>query len=122
MAGEVKAATVLAGSVLEALLLWALTRPAYKTKAPTTKGAPKRNGNVLPIDEWQLSALITVSAKLDVLFTPDTITEARLAQNYRNLIHPGKERRLKQLCDTGTARVALAAVGHTALDLEVRFP
>jgi hypothetical protein len=120
--GQWKASTVLSGSILEALLFWALTQPAYATNALVAEGAAKRAGKVLPIDEWTLGPLLKVAVELNVLFTEDTITEAQLAQNYRNFIHPGKEQRLGKRCDVGTARVTLAAVGHAALDLEVRFP
>jgi hypothetical protein len=77
---------------------------------------------VKPLDKWELGDHIAVAEELGVLFTPDTLTEARLTQNYRNLIHPGREDRLAQRCDKGTARVALAAVEHTASDLKIRFP
>ena len=115
--GDSKSSTVLAGSVIEALLLWVLERPEIQDAA---KAAPKAPGK--PLNEWHLPDYITVARELGVLSTPDTITEARLAQNYRNLIHPGRAQRLGQLCDKGTAQVALAAVSHVVADLAKLFP
>lgn len=115
--GEWKAATVLAGSVLEALLFWALSHARYHAGALAAKSVPKK-----PLDEWHLSHYIAAAEELGLIFTPDTITEAKLAQNYRNLIHPGREARLGQRCDKGTAQVAAAAVAHVIADLATRFP
>jgi hypothetical protein len=47
----------------------------------------------------------------------DTRTQARLAKDYRNLIHPGRAARLTQKCDRGTALVTVAAVELVIRDL-----
>ncbi len=104
--GEWKGATVLAGSALEALLLWALQE--YGGRNPgAVAGAP---------ETWGLQQLIPVAAELK-LITADTATQAMLAKNFRNLIHPGRTTRLGQRCDRATALTALAAVEAVARDL-----
>jgi hypothetical protein len=116
---EYKAATVLAGSVVESLLLWALetTGMAAVRKAVTT-GLPPRSKQM---NEWALGQLI-YAAHGCRLIDNDTQKQADLAQNYRNLIHPGRQARLQDKCDRGTAYGALAAVERVAVDLAVRFP
>jgi hypothetical protein len=118
--GEWKAATVLAGSVIEALLLWALqqrddthiTAAIRKlTAAATLTSTPNQN-----LDRWDLNEYIEVSAELGVI-KPDTAKQARLAREFRNLIHPGRAQRLGQKCDRATALSAVAGVEHIVRDL-----
>jgi hypothetical protein len=111
--GEWKATTVLAGSVVEALLLWALqqaTAPdleiAIKTVV-TKKTLPRPPQREL--ERWDLSEYIAVAEELTLIDT-STAMQARLAKDFRNLIHPGRAQRLVQVCDRGTALAALAAV------------
>jgi hypothetical protein len=59
---------------------------------------------------------IEVAAQLDLL-TPDTCNAARLAKNFRNLIHPGRAARLAQTCDRVTAYSAIGALEHVIRDL-----
>lgn len=47
----------------------------------------------------------------------DTVKQASLPQNFRNLIHPGRAQRMKVKCDRGTALSALAAVEFIVRDL-----
>ncbi len=118
--GEYKATTVLAGSTVEALLFWALQqcddtdiRAAINTLLI---------GGVLTSDpgsnlhRWTLHPLIRVAKQLNII-VDETAAEAKLAQNFRNLIHPGRAVRLRQSCDRGTALSALAAVEHVVRDL-----
>lgn len=118
--GEWKAATVLSGSVIEALLLWALQQLASTVvhsaaknlvANKTIKRRPSTN-----LDEWFLPELIEVAADLNVI-KPDTAAQARLAKDYRNLIHPGRTQRLGQVCDRGTALAAVAALERVSSDL-----
>ena len=67
--GEWKAATVLAGSVIEALLLWALDQQTQKSKAATTLQALVQAGKLRQprgnsFDEWDLHHFIEVTAAL----------------------------------------------------------
>jgi hypothetical protein len=121
--GEWKGATVLAGSATEALLLWAIQQ-AERSSAGTTATAvaalmsgsaltrrPKSNS-----DEWDFIELIEVARHL-TLVTGETATQCRLCKDFRNLIHPGRAKRLGQICDRGTALAALAAVELVVRDL-----
>jgi hypothetical protein len=106
---EWKAATVLAGAVVEALLLWAIqnnsSQLASLSSSPTG-----------PPDEWGLSGLTRVALALGII-KQSTADQARLAANFRNLIHPGRAQRLQEVCDRGTALTALAAAELTIRDL-----
>jgi hypothetical protein len=68
------------------------------------------------LERWNLHEYIEVAEALGVI-TPDTATQARLAKDFRNLIHPGRAARLGQTCDRGTALSAVAAVEHVVRDL-----
>jgi hypothetical protein len=109
---EWKAATVLAGSVLESLLLWKLNKDSEKAVA--TKHA---KGKKLPsIERWDLHDYIEVALELQ-LVGERTANQARLAKDFRNLIHPGRSIRLGEICNRGTAFGAVAAVELVIEDL-----
>jgi hypothetical protein len=113
---EWKAATVLAGAAAEALLLWAIT--AKKTKAEVkaaARSASIPNPSADP-NNWGLDGYIKVARALD-LIKDTTAKQAALAKDFRNLIHPGRSARLKEVCDRGTAHSALAAVEFIVRDL-----
>jgi hypothetical protein len=116
---EWKAATVLAGATIEALLHWRLRQAspadvqAAVSKLVETEALSKPNVN---LDYWTLHHFIEVAGKLNLL-SPDTCSSARLAQNFRNLIHPGRAARLKQVCNRPTAYSAVGALGHVIEDL-----
>jgi hypothetical protein len=113
--GEWKAATVLAGSVIESLLLWALQqRP--QTDITTAVSTLTGNGTLVrnpgnQIETWTLVSYIEVALELNIIDT-DTATQVRLAKDFRNLIHPGRALRLRQTCDRATALSAVAAMEH----------
>lgn len=116
---EWKAATVLAGATIEALLYWRLKEPS--TDAAEVNNAVNaltgiRKRPFSQIDYWDLDQFIEVAAHLDLL-QPDTSGAARLAKNFRNLIHPGRADRLDQTCDRPTAYTAVGALGHVIRDL-----
>jgi hypothetical protein len=107
--GDWKATTVLAGSAAEALLLWAITSaPGLSTLADKPKKAP---------DEWSLGDHLTVAMSLK-LIKDGTEKITNLAKDFRNLIHPGRARRLGEVCDRATALTALAAVECIVRDLQ----
>ena len=110
---EWKAATVLAGSVVEALLLWGIQQnlEADYQKAlneVVAKGNVRRP-RFTSLEEWDLMHYIAVAEQLQTI-TADTAALARLAKDFRNLIHPGKVQREAQTCTRGTTMAALAAV------------
>jgi len=117
---EWKAATVLGGASIEALLHWRLQQspPADITRAgaeAVTAGALKKAAPS-DLDYWGLNETIAVAAQLKFI-KPDTVRAAKLAQDFRNLIHPGRSTRLSQICDRATALSAVAALEHVIRDL-----
>jgi hypothetical protein len=96
-AQEWMGATVFAGAVLEALLLWSLKQKPLVT-------APKR-----PLDKLQLADLIGLALSNGVIDSA-TGLQAGLAKDARNLVHPGRALRSGDACNKATALVALAAV------------
>jgi len=113
---EYKATAVLGGSVVEALLLWALEQEGEPKVRATAKGAPKKG-----LNHWELGPMIE-AAHACKLISDVTKQQAELAQNFRNLIHPGRQARLQETCDRGSALGTLAAVEKVAVDLAKRFP
>lgn len=119
---EWKGATVLAGSVVEALLLWALQQRKEEEieKAVHQLVSAKTLSRIPSIDleQWTLHEYIETSRALDVI-SAETSSQARLAKDFRNLIHPGRSQRLGQVCNRGTALSAVAAVEHVLQDLAI---
>jgi hypothetical protein len=117
--GEWKAATVLAGSAIEALLLWALQRdtPASTAAATALVTATTLSRQPNPdLERWDLHEYTEVAFHRGIIKS-DTATETRLAREFRNLIHPGRSLRLGQKCDRGTALSSVAALEHVVRDL-----
>jgi len=123
--GEWKAATVLAGSLLEALLLWAIGKkePAAVSAAISALKAEKKVSDKLGDDPttWHLPHYLQVAEHLQ-LIKGNTVSSCAIAKDFRNLIHPGREIRLKQKCNRGTALSAVAAVEHVVSDLALSEP
>ena len=67
-------------------------------------------------ERWMFFELIAFAAQTK-LIKPDTAAQAQLGKGFRNLIHPGRAKRLGQVSDRGTALAALAAVELIARDL-----
>lgn len=108
--GEWKAAAVLSGSVIEALLFWALQK-THTEKIQAHAIGPKK-----PLERWNLAEYIDAADKFRCIGS-NTVTEARRAQDYRNLIHPGRAIRLGIWCDLGAAHIAVGALDHVINDL-----
>lgn len=115
--GEWKAATVLAGAASEALLLWALEQRPTEAKATARNLA---NSERRGLEHWSFDTMIAVAAKLGLIESA-TSTQAGLAKDFRNLIHPGRAKRTGQPCDKATAHGGLAAVEAIVRDLSARF-
>lgn len=109
---DFKAATVLAGAATEALLLWALQNKGINAPLPEMQTKP--NGTP---DNWGLGQYIEAAQMLGLL-QQATVTQAKQAQGFRNLIHPGRVQRQAMPCDRGTALAALSAVELVARDLK----
>lgn len=121
--GEWKAATVLSGSLVEALLVWAiLMKPAdipAACSAAVSAGRLQKSPPADPLD-WKLFQMVWVAEQLGLIET-GTAVQADLARDFRNLIHPAKTIRTQLSCDRGTALAASAAVELVSRDLAARF-
>lgn len=116
--GEWKAATVLAGSVVEALLLWATSQrgstafeECFRKSFPSEKRIDPKHPQ-----EWHLHHLIDVAKSLKIV-GDRTAEAATLAKDFRNLIHPGRTERLNMRANRATAHSAVAAIHHVLGDL-----
>ncbi len=121
--GEWKAATVLAGATIEAILLYVLqTKQDSDQNAITTSVNDLVTNGVLDrppgnnLDKWSLHPLIEVAASLKII-REETAIQTRIARDFRNLIHPGVSVRKNMTCNRGTALSALAGLEHTINDL-----
>jgi hypothetical protein len=111
-----KAATVLSGSVAEALLLYVVAaRPEEAQRAAEECGLTVKTD----IQRWDLHQLTAVAIRLN-LISDTTARQCEIAKDFRNLIHPGRALRLSLNCDRGTAHAAAAAVELVIRDLERR--
>jgi hypothetical protein len=119
---EWKAATVLAGAAIEALLLWRLSSPPptdsdiLASVASALKCGVLRDKPPSDREKWSLSQFVEIAKELG-LIKEKTLLAARLCNDYRNLIHPGRARRLGEKCNRGTALLAVAALEHVVGDL-----
>ena len=116
--GEWKGATVLSGSVVEALLLWALQN--RRTDADLKIAASILGKTVdltkRPLERWDLSELVEF-AHAAGLISGATRDATNLAKDFRNLIHPGRVQRVAQKCNRSTALIGLGAVEAVMNDL-----
>jgi hypothetical protein len=124
---EWKAATILSGSLIEALLLWAIkqrttdvsTSISGLVKSGAFKGRPAPDP--ADPDNWKLFQYILVARELKEI-EPRTATIADEARDFRNLIHPGLTIRSGQTCTRGTAYAAYGAVQLVIEDLTRAHP
>ena len=106
-AEALKSILLLSGAILEAVLADVLQgkrrtaklRRLYWDSPATTKTPP-------PPFKWELDKLIKVAAGLEILDYNATI-DVRAVQQFRNLVHPTREHRLKANIDQGTATIMI---------------
>jgi hypothetical protein len=119
---EWKAATILGGAAIEALLHWKLSEPQTAASDVTTAvrkavGSGKlKKAPSTDINDWRLYEFITVARELD-LIEEKTHKQADTARDYRNLIHPGLAAGTKQVCDRATALAVLSGMEHVIRDI-----
>jgi hypothetical protein len=80
----------------------------------TLNGPPHKD-----VERWDLVEYIEVAHHLK-LISDESRSAAKLAQGFRNLIHPGRSQRLGQVCDIARVMSAIAAVEHVARDMKCR--
>lgn len=118
-----KAATVIAGSVIEALLLDTLRRIAPHEVSAQSKSLVESKVFSKPVptglDDWTMHRFIEVSKGLG-LIKDETARQARLMKLFRNLIHPGAAERNQMECNRGSAYSAVAALEFVVSDLSRR--
>ncbi len=127
--GEWKAATVLAGAVIEALLLWAITqRSAADVEAAAKAWELAASSQSVPFsqsvrskapDEWHIREYVAMAFHL-MEITKGTRDASLLAGNFRNLIHPGRVLRLGTEASRGDAHVAIGAMRKVSDDIAAR--
>ena len=118
--GDWKAATVLAGAAIEALLHWKLGQLSQAELANGVSAA-RSQGKLMQklppdLDRWRLQDFIEAAGELQFI-KPATVDAATLARDFRNLIHPGRAARLAAECNRATALSALAGLEHVINDL-----
>jgi hypothetical protein len=117
---EWKAATVLGGSVVEALLLWALRRADASAVAEALRALQAENVVRKERDAtfkwWGLHEFTEVAARMAIV-SEETAMQARLTKDFRNLIHPERELRLGQKTSRRTALTAVAVMEAVVEDL-----
>lgn len=104
-AGARKSAVVMCGSIMEAILLYKLYTPEVQAKYQDKYGKPLESPQA---KRWELEDLINLITNLGYL-DENARSEAHFVRNYRNLIHPGKEKR-GELKVTGELLVASTAL------------
>ena len=115
-----KSRLILAGGLIEGLLLDALERPPHA--ALQAKLAEKdRKGGVLPLSDWSLISLIRVAGELGFI-SLGTQKMCDFARDFRNLIHPEKERSGDYVVGTHEANSAESAGDAVIRDLRNRLP
>jgi len=109
-----KSTVVLAGSILEAILLDRLTSDTtIQSKANASKKAPKdKAGRVrnLAAGDWRLADMIEVAADIGVLPPERAKSFDQILRDYRNFVHPKKELRAKHPCTEAEALMSVGAL------------
>jgi hypothetical protein len=122
---EWKAATVIGGSVIEALLLWAINQRS-PTDVSTALDAAVRSGNLTQRphadrNRWDFIDLIEVAHSLTEI-SVDTRSSANPSRHFRNAIHPGVVERTGIRCDRGTAYTTYGAIFNVIRELAAKHP
>ena len=104
------------GSVVEGLLTWTLLQ--REEMALKSSGACRdKQGQVLPLAEWNLSNLINVSVELELIGM--TAKQASWAlKDFRNFIHPYNVLKQSARPDAALAMSAMAALIEIRRSLE----
>jgi hypothetical protein len=116
--GEWKAATVLASSLVEALLLWAIgRRPNVEIGNAIAVAASLARSSTPPNSRIGIFPNTSRLRLRWTLFRSRQLLRPSWAKDFRNFIHPSREQRTKMRCDRGTARSSAAAADFVIREL-----
>jgi hypothetical protein len=108
------------GSVVEGLLTWVLLQKEQETlKCP--RAQKDRQGQIMPIRQWGLTALIDVSAELGLIGKTAKAASWAL-KDFRNFIHPYNLLQQSARPDQALAMSSLAALAEIARSLQGHLP
>ena len=114
VAGSSLAVVILAGSVLEGILLGtALSAPE---KFNRSSASPKKEGKVLPYDQWGLASFIDVAYDVGLLKL-DVKKFSHSVRDFRNYIHPYEQMSSNFIPDKHTAQICLQVLKAAIADL-----
>lgn len=113
------AAIFLIGSTLEGILLDVAVREAAIFAAAAA--APRRDGEVLPVDSWRLAPLIDVAYELGFV-TDDVKRFSHHLRDYRNFIHPRAQAKSGFSPTPDTAKICFQVLraAETQIDAQVK--
>ncbi len=112
--GNWKAACVLAGSAVEALIL---DNHSARLPEVTAMIAGKNLGlSVEKINYWGLASHLDIAKHLGAL-RDNTVRSCDVLRDFRNLVHPGRSERLKERATRGKALHSVGALVETIEDL-----
>ena len=116
MASALKSRLILSGGLIEGFLLDALLSVEATALAAKKADIDRTSGKAKPLDEWNLSNLIEVAFELG-LVTKDTHSLSNSIREYRNLVHPGLERRSGRGVRDEIAKIAEQVLNMVRNDL-----
>ncbi|MDD4504913.1 MAG: hypothetical protein PHE60_00895 [Sulfurospirillaceae bacterium] len=115
--GASLAVIFLCGSVLEGLLQdKALKTPKEFNSA---NASPKKDGKVLPINEWSLNALIDVAYEVKIIEL-DIKKYSHVLKEFRNYIHPREQATSKFNPNERTAKISWAVLQAAIVNLSIQ--
>ncbi|XXY45005.1 hypothetical protein WME91_33895 [Sorangium sp. So ce269] len=118
-----KSAVVMAGSILETILLDLLTKDATRlAAAKASPAAPKVRGALKHEDDWTLNDMIQLAVAVNLLPIERAKTFDQVLRDYRNFVHPRKEIRSAHPCGEGEALMAKGALDAVCEHLDRTLP
>ena len=94
IAGQDKLATIMCGSIMEALLIEKIIECGFM-KYDISEISKKKNASNASVPEMGLNELLYVADK-EQLLDKNTYHLGHYVRDYRNVVHPAKEKRMKE--------------------------
>ena len=110
------AAIILAGSMLEGLLLNAAIRDPQKFNQSSASPKDKKTGDVLKFQDWTLGALIDAAHDIGLLGL-DVKKHGHSLRDFRNFIHPYQQMYAQFTPDAHTAKIGLQVLLAVIADI-----